>query len=53
MAAAGGIAFLTGPAERIADLLGRRREEFDVSYIGVSGLFMEQFAPVVELLRNA
>jgi hypothetical protein len=53
MAAAGGIAFLTGPAERIADLLGRRREEFDVSYIGVSGLFMEQFAPVIELLRRA
>lgn len=53
MAAAGGIAFLTGPAERIADLLCRRREEFDVSYIGVSGLFMEQFAPVVELLRSA
>jgi probable F420-dependent oxidoreductase len=53
MAEAGGIAFLTGSAERIADLLCRRREEFDVSYIGVSGLFMEQFAPVVELLRNA
>ncbi|MFI5893639.1 LLM class flavin-dependent oxidoreductase [Actinoplanes sp. NPDC051513] len=53
MAAAGGIAFLTGPAEQIADLLCRRREEFDISYIGVSGLFMEQFAPVIELLRRA
>ena len=50
MAAAGGIAFLTGPAERIADVLCRRREEFGVSYIGVSGLFMEQFAPVIALL---
>jgi probable F420-dependent oxidoreductase len=50
MAAAGGIAFLAGSAEQIADLLYRRREEFDVSYIGVSGLFMEQFAPVIELL---
>jgi len=53
MAAAGGIAFLTGSAEQIADLLCRRREEFDVSYIGVSALFMEQFAPVIELLRSA
>ena len=52
MAAAGGIAFLTGSAEQIADLLCRRREEFDVSYIGVSGLFMEQFAPVIEILRG-
>jgi probable F420-dependent oxidoreductase len=53
MAAAGGIAFLTGSAEQIADLLSRRREEFGVSYIGVSALFMEQFAPVIELLRSA
>jgi probable F420-dependent oxidoreductase len=52
MAAAGGIAFLTGSPERIADLLCRRREEFDVSYIGVSGLFMEQFAPVIDVLRG-
>jgi probable F420-dependent oxidoreductase len=52
MAWAGGIAFLTGSAERIADLLCRRREEFDVSYIGVNALFMEQFAPVLELLRS-
>jgi probable F420-dependent oxidoreductase len=52
MAAAGGIAFLTGAAERIADLLCRRREEFDVSYIGVSALFMEQFAPVISVLRR-
>jgi len=52
MAAAGGIAFLTGSAERIADLLCRRREEFGVSYVGVSGLFMEQFAPVIALLRR-
>ncbi|MBL7253945.1 LLM class flavin-dependent oxidoreductase [Paractinoplanes lichenicola] len=51
MASAGGIAFLTGSPERIADLLCRRREEFDVSYVGVSGLFMEEFAPVIALLR--
>jgi len=53
MAAAGGIAFLTGSAEQIADLLRRRRDDLGISYIGVSGLFMEQFAPVLELLRSA
>jgi hypothetical protein len=53
MAAAGGIAFLVGTAEQIADLLRRRRDELGISYIGVSGLFMEQFAPVLALLRKA
>lgn len=52
MAAGGGISFLTGSTEHIADLLCRRREEFDVSYIGVSGMFLEQFAPVIALLRG-
>ncbi|GIM91643.1 LLM class flavin-dependent oxidoreductase [Paractinoplanes toevensis] len=52
MAWNGGIAFLVGSAERIADLLCRRREEFDISYIGVSGLFMEQFAPVINIIRG-
>jgi probable F420-dependent oxidoreductase len=51
MAAAGGIAFLIGTPSQIADELRRRRAELDISYIGVSGLFMEQFAPVIELLR--
>ena len=50
MAWEAGIAFLAGPAERIADVLCRRRKEFGVSYIGVSGLFMERFAPVIALL---
>jgi len=53
LAAAGSIAFLTGSAEQIADLLRRRRADLGISYIGVSGLFMEQFAPVLELLRSA
>lgn len=52
MAAAGGVSFLTGSTEQIADLLCRRREEFDISYIGISGMFMEQFAPVIKLLRR-
>lgn len=52
MAAAGGFAFLIGSPERIADTLARRREELGISYIGVSGPFMEQFAPVIPLLRR-
>jgi alkanesulfonate monooxygenase SsuD/methylene tetrahydromethanopterin reductase-like flavin-dependent oxidoreductase (luciferase family) len=52
MAAAGGIAFLTGTAEQMADTLRRRRAEFDISYVGVSGFSMEQFAPVLEMLKR-
>jgi probable F420-dependent oxidoreductase len=52
MAAAGGIAFLLGSAERMAGVLRRRRAELGVSYIGVSSLFLEQFAPVIEILRS-
>ena len=52
MAAAGGIAFLLGSPAEIAAVLLRRRAEFGVSYIGVSALFMEQFAPVIRLLRD-
>jgi len=52
MAAAGGIAFLTGPAEQIADLLRRRRAEYGISYLGVNSAFMAEFAPVIELLRG-
>ncbi|GAA0560964.1 LLM class flavin-dependent oxidoreductase [Paractinoplanes ferrugineus] len=52
MAWNGGIAFLVGSAERIADLLCRRRAEFDVSYIGVSSMFMAEFAPVIKLIRG-
>lgn len=51
MARAGGIAFLLGGPAEIADTLLRRRAELGISYIGVSGLFMEQFAPVIRLLR--
>jgi probable F420-dependent oxidoreductase len=51
MAAGGGIAFLIGTAEQIADLLRRRRAEHGISYIGVNSAFMAEFAPVIELLR--
>jgi probable F420-dependent oxidoreductase len=53
MAAAGGIAFLLGEPAEIAGTLRRRRAELGISYIGVSGMFMEQFAPVIAELRGA
>ena len=52
MAAAGGIAFLIGTTTEIAEQLRRRRAELGISYIGVSGMFMEQFAPVIAELRR-
>jgi alkanesulfonate monooxygenase SsuD/methylene tetrahydromethanopterin reductase-like flavin-dependent oxidoreductase (luciferase family) len=52
MAAAGGIAFLLGSPAEMAATLHRRRAEFGVSYIGVNALFMEAFAPVLDLLKD-
>lgn len=51
MAASGSLVFLVGSAEQIADLLRRRREKYGVSYIGMNAMFIEEFAPVIELLR--
>jgi probable F420-dependent oxidoreductase len=53
MAEAGSLVFLIGSAEQIADLLRHRREKYGVSYIGMNAMFMEEFAPVIKLLRNA
>jgi probable F420-dependent oxidoreductase len=52
MAEAGAISMLTGSPERIADLLCRRREEFDVSYLAVNEFSMEQFAEVIAVLKK-
>jgi probable F420-dependent oxidoreductase len=52
MAAAGGIAFLLGTAEQIADQLLRRREKYGISYIAVNAMFAERFAPVIDRLRG-
>ena len=53
MAAAGGVAFLLGTPQEIVDRLRRRRDELGISYIGISAMFMEAFAPVISLLRDA
>jgi len=52
MAAAGGIAFLLGSPEEMAAVLRRRQRELGISYVGVSALFMEEFAPVISLLAE-
>jgi hypothetical protein len=52
MAAAGGIAFLTGTPTAMVDTLRRRRDELAISYIAVNGMFMEQFASIVEKLAD-
>jgi probable F420-dependent oxidoreductase len=52
IAESGAISLLTGSPERIADVLCRRREEFDVSYLAVNGQFIEQFAEVIAILRK-
>jgi probable F420-dependent oxidoreductase len=52
MAAAGGVAFLIGTPAEAAEVLRRRRAELGISYVAVSALFMERFAPVLALLRE-
>ncbi|NUR31165.1 MAG: TIGR03621 family F420-dependent LLM class oxidoreductase [Catenulispora sp.] len=48
----GAPAILTGTPQEMADKLRRRRDELGISYIAVNGMFMEQLAPVVEMLAG-
>jgi probable F420-dependent oxidoreductase len=48
----GAPAILTGTPEQMADTLRRRRDEFGISYISVNSMFLEQLAPVVEMLAG-
>lgn len=43
---------LRGSPRQMADELERRRESLGISYTSVNATFMEQFAPVVELLAG-
>ncbi len=52
MAASGAAAFLIGDADHAAEELLRRRSEGGFSYYAVNGLFMDDFAPVVQRLRE-
>ncbi|WP_412517114.1 LLM class flavin-dependent oxidoreductase [Actinomadura madurae] len=52
MATSDVIAKLSGTPREMADTLARRRDELGVSYVSVSSAFVEEFAPVVELLAG-
>jgi hypothetical protein len=46
------LAMLRGSAQQMADELQRRRDAFGTSHVAVNAVFIEQFAPVVELLAG-
>ncbi|WP_194908719.1 TIGR03621 family F420-dependent LLM class oxidoreductase [Catenulispora rubra] len=48
----GAPAVLTGTPQEMADTLRRRRDELGISSIAVNGMFLEQLAPVVEVLSG-
>lgn len=50
--ASGAPAILTGTPEEMAAKLRRRRDDLGISYIAVNSMFLEQLAPVVELLAG-
>ncbi len=50
--AADSLSLLRGTPRQMADEIQRRRDAFGFSYIAVNELFIEQFAPVVELLAG-
>jgi hypothetical protein len=43
---------LRGSPAQMADELRRRRDTLGISYFSVNGTFIEQFAPVVDLLAG-
>ena len=46
------LTMLRGSAQQMADELQRRRDAFGTSYVAVNAVFIEQFAPVIELLAG-
>ncbi|MCM6773702.1 LLM class flavin-dependent oxidoreductase [Nocardia sp. CDC159] len=52
LTAADSLFVLRGTPQQMADDIQRRRDEFGHSYVTVNHLFLEQFAPVVELLHG-
>ncbi|RTL67596.1 MAG: LLM class flavin-dependent oxidoreductase [Pseudonocardiaceae bacterium] len=50
--AADALTMLRGNPQQMADELQRRRDRIGTSYISVNAQFLEQFAPVVELLAG-
>jgi hypothetical protein len=50
--AGGGIAILPGTVDQMVDTLQRRRDTMGISYVTVSGAYLDQFATVVERLAG-
>ncbi|WAL66364.1 LLM class flavin-dependent oxidoreductase [Amycolatopsis cynarae] len=48
----GAVTVLPGTHQEQADTLLRRRDEYGTSYITVNGSFVDEFAPVIELLKG-
>jgi probable F420-dependent oxidoreductase len=46
------VSMLTGDTAEIVDVLQRRRDQFNISYLTVAAFAMEAFAPVVERLAG-
>ncbi len=46
------LTMLRGSAQEMADELERRRDAFGAAYVAVNAAFLEQFAPVVEMLAG-
>jgi hypothetical protein len=44
---------LRGTAREMADELQRRRERLAISYVSVNAAYLDEFAPVVELLAGS
>ena len=53
LTAADSLYLLRGTTHQMADQIQHRRDIFGYSYITVNELYLEQFAPVVELLHGA
>jgi hypothetical protein len=43
---------LRGTAREMADELQRRRDRLGISYVSVNAAYLDEFAPVVELLAG-
>ncbi|NKQ55255.1 LLM class flavin-dependent oxidoreductase [Amycolatopsis sp. K13G38] len=52
LAAAGAVTVLPGGPREGADTLLRRREELGTSYVTINSGFLDQFAPIIELLKG-
>jgi alkanesulfonate monooxygenase SsuD/methylene tetrahydromethanopterin reductase-like flavin-dependent oxidoreductase (luciferase family) len=51
LVAGGAVSVLPAPPHEAAEVLRRRQERFGISYFTINSGYLDQFAPVIELLR--